>query len=768
MELVACVCGECRLLLFLRCLHFYSPWTNPGLRPIELCQVRRCLTESLALLLREEVQTVWRSALGMVPCQRWQALLGRADTVLTDAGMDSSVQDGFGTLRSFVCLGQFREEGVQLSDEWRRRRRSGRLRRRGPGVIELTTAERAATTGRIPLTIPDGAILSPSVVNPLSDSLGLSTDWHHGDDGLPGLAASLVDVSDADDLDISKLFMRAKGPRDSPGEKDGNVLPACGVLEDTGEEIFFFLEVAVTASMRVKHILIVASLPTAAGAGPSRRPKVDETYDIRPCSPQALSSYASLEVALLPAETVAGINERASLLGKRSASRSRASDSKRRDETNGHGSALLSHNYPSCDGPPFAKRMASTALSGALSAASDSELFCLPIDPASSLEAIHAHEAAQLGKCLIPYARLQHALTRVGTGISLDLHSLTQLPSPLCQVSYCTVLLGGEEGWSSAHLAATVAIVRFLPGHSQADSWEWKVTLSSATQLMDYISPGIGKKNEYGAIHEHLSLLENVEIGPSSSVVKPEDGIRKSGYEPAEGHTTRHGKFVRFRFPASFSVHAMCRSFALAGEGLTAMLHLTSQAAKLLQSDEGGGGYGVVSFSPMHLVLREFSSRHVVLLTHSAFSASCIGSSEPPALVLIPQPQVPTCPAALRELEASVRKHLDLSALLHGISRIIPALAVVARVVPGVGQGTDTPASGDHNFGLSALSPACFVLSDRSAQQTLTLVVEAAGRVRVTGQTGKAGKDDVLVDASGLQDLLLEWIAPTRAQCDAV
>lgn len=728
--------------------------------------------ECLALLLREEVETVWRTTLGMVPCQRWQALLGRADnTALSDSGLDLSVQDGFGTLRSFVCLAQFREEGVKLSDEWRRRRVNGRLRRRGPGVIELTTAERAATPGRVPLTAPDGTILSQGVVDPLSVALGLSTDWHQGDEGLPGLVASLAEMSDTEDVDASTSFIRAKGgSRDSPGEKDGNVLPACDVLEDTGEEIYFFLEVAVTASMKVKHMLIVASLSTAAGACPSRRPKVNETYHIRPSSLQQSSygSYGSLEIALLPAETVVGTGliERASLLGKRSASDLRASDSKRRNGTNNNATPLLPDSKPSYDGlQPLTKRMASTAFFGGLGAASDSELFCSPIDSTGSLEAVHAYEVAHLGKCLIPYARLQHALTRVGTGIALDLHSLTQLPSPLCEVSHCTVLLGGEEGWSSAQLAATAAIVRFLPGHSQADSWEWNVTLSSATQLMDHTVPCVENTSEYGVVHEHLSLLENMEIGSKSSAVEGEVEIRKRGYVSVAGDAVRREKFVRLRFPASFSVHTMCRSFALAGEGLTAMLHLTSQAAKLLHSFEGGGGYGVVSFSPMHVELRDFSSRHVVLLTHSAFSAVCIGSSEPPALVLIPQPEVPTCPAALRELEASVRKHQDLSALLHGLSRILPGLAVVARVVPGVGQGMDTPPSPDDNFGLAALSPACFVLSDRSAQATLYLVVEAAERVRVSGQ---AGKGDVSVDASGLRDLLLEWIAPSRAQSDVV
>lgn len=725
------------------------------------------MAESLALLLRDEVETVWRCALGMVPCQRWQALLGRSNPIFSETGLDSPVQDGFGTLRSFVCLGQFREKGVQLSDEWRRRRRSGRLRLTGPGEIELTTAERAATPGRIPTVTQDDAAWS-SAVNPGSHTFGLGSDWHRGDGALPGLAASLAAVSDVDEHDGPKPFLQSRGNGASPGEQDGTASPMGGVLEDTDEDLSFFLEVEVSTSMRVKHTLVVASQPTPVGACPSPRPSprpiVDETYDIKPSSLRAAFPDCSLEAALLPADPISNVDGdgQASLLEKRSSSRLYASDGAGWDETLGH-SATLSHNYLAPDGPPLAKRLAMTALSGAHCVASVPETFGSRQDPATSLEAIYAHETAQLAKGLVPFARLQHALAKVGAGISLDLDSLTQLPSPFCPVSSCAVLLGGEEGWSSAQLAANFAVVRFLPGHSQADSWEWKVTLGSTTQLMDYVPVDTKKSGEHGVVLEHLSLLENVEIGRSPPVRGAAGEIRNSSH-------IQDQKFIRFRFPASFSVHAMCRAFALAGEGLTAMWHLTSQAAKLLRTDAGGGGYSVVSFSPIHVALRDFSSRHMVLLTHSAFSATCIGCAERPGLVLIPQPEVPTCPAALRELEASVKKHLDLSALLHGLSRTLPVLEVVARVVPGVGRGIDTPGGGNGNFLLSAVSPACFVLSKLSAHgaqrdsypsRDLTLMVQAQGRVGVSRQG--EGKEDVTVDALGLRDLLLEWIASNTA-----
>lgn len=668
-----------------------------------------------------------------------------------------------------MCLGQFREKGVRLSDEWRRRRRSGRLRLTGPGEIELTTAERAATPGRIP-TVTQDATWGPAV-HPGSHTFGLGSDWHRGDGALPGLAASLAAVSDADELDGPKPFLQSKGNGVSPGEQNCTGSASGGVPEDTDEDLSFFLEVEVSPNMRVKHTLVVASQPTSAGAcaspRPSPRPTVDETYDIKPSSLRAAFPDCSLEAALLPADPISSVDGQASLLEKRSSSRLYASDGGGWDETVGR-SATLSHNHLAPDGPPLAKRMSITALSGAHCAASLPETCDSRQDPATSLEAIHAHETAQLAKGLVPFARLQHALTKVGTGLSLDLDSLTQLPSPFCPVSSCAVLLGGEEGWSSAQLAANFAVVRFLPGHSQADSWEWKVTLGSTTQLMDYVPVDMKKSSDRGVVLEHLSLLENVEIGRSPHVLGAAGEIRNSGH-------VQDQKFIRFRYPASFSVHAMCRAFALAGEGLSAMWHLTSQAAKLLRADAGGGGYSVVSYSPIHVALRDFSSRHMVLLTHSAFSSTCIGCAERPGLVLIPQPEVPTCPAALRELEASVKKHLDLNALLHGLSRTLPALEVVARVVPGVGRGIDTPDGDDGNFLLSAVSPACFVLSKLSARgaqrdscsrgRDLTLMVQAQGRVRVSGQG--EGKEDVTVDASGLRDLLLEWIASnTAAPCD--
>lgn len=735
------------------------------------------MAESLGLLRRDEVEQVLRRKFGMVPCQRWQALLGRAEKPLTNSGFDSWGQDHSGTLRSFVCLAQFRERGVHLSDEWRRRRRRSRMRRRCVGVIELTTAERAATVGRVPTSASAGGGLQYGSLDTLSENLDLPNDWRVSDGTLPELAASLAEVCDGDEVDSSRLLFPAPSRKDALGESNATPLAAISRMEETDEVLYFFLEAAVSANMCMEHTLVVAALSKVVGTVKPVRPKVSETYRIK-CSVRRESSSCDwLEVALLPSD------ENVSLLGKRSASHRRASDCEVRTRSNSFLNTYSSR----------LSNVSSTGLPSGLTIpavearSSDDHI----LDPASSSE-IEVHEAVQMGKALIPFARLQHALQIVGTGLSLDLHGLSQLPIAVEQASCCTVILGGEEGWSNAQLAATSARVYFFPGHCQADSWMWNVTLGAATRVMDYASTEIVETEERKAVQHHLQLVETVEViggesslaGTQSTFEKSVDDMESSRYEGGE-ITRNECKSVRFRFPPSFPVHAMCRSFALAGEGLSAMLHLISQATMLPRVGSGGAGYAIGSFSPIHIALRDASCGHVVLLTHSAFSATLISSAERPGLVLIPQPGVATCPVAVRELEASVRKHLDLRALLHGLSRIVPVLAVVAQTVPGVGRGTGTPDSGEgargktpEQFVLTAVSPACFVLSSRLVRSTLeksmpprpvlTLMIEAGERVRVSSKQSKSkSKGDVVVNTATLRDLLLDWIA-SKSVCNSV
>lgn len=729
--------------------------------------------------------------------------------------MESSNPDGFGTLRTFACLGQFREEGVCLSDEWRSRSRSYRLSQRGASVIELTKAERAATVGQVSFgTTPPGVGLGLSADGSLPQSLGI-VGGCFGQKTLPGLADSLAEGSDAGDDTSMRALLPVTGHVD-PLEINGvSVMPGGDKLSTTGEVVSFFLEVGVTDRLNVEYTLIAATLSTARRAPACTRPDIGETYRILPGLPLATSRCLSLEAALLPAEPASAAGVKVQLLGKRPASCVDASGLAAESGTNdpsrppphgalyhgGHGGVRPAKKiaFASLSGGPLGPLGPLDSLSplgplGPLGplAAAQSESIGSP--PGSATEAeVMLHTAVQMGKRLVPFARLQHALLRVGTGLSLDFHGLTHFSGTLGQATHCQVFLAGEDGWSSPELAATTARVHFLAGHTQADSWEWDVSLECTTLVMDYIGPGVAAAGDRAmataikAIRHHLPLVRGVEVGLGDEpVVEARSGIGEfdagtqiSGQSGGQANTDG-GKYIRFRFPSSFSVHAMCRSFAMAGEGLAAMRHLTSQASKLLQTGCTETGYGVVSCSPIHVAVHEPCSDHVILLTHSSFSARHIALAERPGLVLIPLPDVPTCPAAMRELEAAIRKHRDLSALLHGLSRTVGVLEQVARVVPGVGSGLGTPSAdvdvaggggGDAEtvFALMAISPACFVLSacswqlPRVEKRSLTLMIEADGQVRVS--RGEGGKDTV-ANIAALRDLLLDWIASSSA-CDA-
>lgn len=735
------------------------------------------MEESFGLLRRGQVEHAVRCAFGLGPHQRWQALLGRADTGVVDAGIDSSRSDSSAsaTLRSFVRLSQFLEDGVSLSDEWRSRSRSYRLKRRGASVIELTKAERAATVGQVPATASAGIGLGVHSASPLphtinSLGLGVGGGWHFSDGALPPLAASLAEGSDGDDVAIRPLCTGTSNG-DALVSNGVNVLPAANMLEETGEVVSFFLEVGITELFNVEHTLIAAALSTTGQARVSLRPVVGETYQIMPCQLQeaAPSRRSSLEAALLPSEPprAVGVKRAASWI-----------DAGHVADMNGMASAARALDQD-CVRPT--KKVAFSSLSEGLLHAARLESSTTSAGLATEAPEDELQAVVQVCYRLIPFARLQHALLRVGTGLSLDFHDLTHYSGALRQVPQCVVLLAGEDGWSSPEVAATSARVTFRAGHSQVDGWEWDVTLGSSTLLMDYAGAGVAEAGDQETammetVCQWLPLAKRIEIarpdvvieGAHAGMSKCEESTGLAGLH-VEDSALGGGKWIKFCFPPCFSVHAMCRSFALAGEGLAAMQTLVAQATKLRHDGCGNAGYCVVSCSPVHVAMRDSCVDHVVLLTHSAFSARHISSAERPRLVLIPLPNVLTCPAAMRELEAAVTKHRDLSALLHGLSRTMSILAVVSRIVPGVGSGAGTDGDGRSSsrgeFVLTAISPACFVLSACSPKKSrgnglksrpaLTLVVQAAEQVLVSGN----GRKDVVADTAALRDLLLEWIA---------
>lgn len=800
------------------------------------------MLECFGLLRRGEVEHVFRRFFGTEPHDRWQALLGRTTSSATtnsalgtvsttdevDAGIDFRSPYYGSARRTFARIGQFREGGVRLSDEWRSRSGSYRPKKRKAGVIQLTKAERAATRGRVQTAEPVGLGLGLSRTVPVphrSLNLGGTSDWNLGGGALPSLAGSLVEgyhggvggrVGVGGDMATRPLLPgRRLGNGHVQGASGLTIFPADNTFEETGEVLSFFLEVEITANLEVEHTLIAATLSTVERARFCLRPVVGETYQLVVLQPQGASPCGSLEAALLPPEPPPplGSKRNASLvdadegaLGALGSTEPKhlAQDALGLELGLGNGSGsrnakkatLSSGGVSRVPFPPHLSHPSATAADPlAEAAASTSTLY----------------EALQVCHRLVPFARLQHALLRVGTGLSLDFHHLTRFSgasrhrdqTPRSQPQpHCAVFLAGESGWSSGEVSALSAKVSFFGGHTQADRWEWDVTLGSRTMLGDYqyVAGDIGSDEDKvvaavrDIVLEYLPLVKHIDIGgPDGSVdgTHVERSMSGAGYGDGNGYLGR-GKVVKFRFPPDFSVHVMCRSFALAGEGLTAMHTLTAQATKLLQAEGGDAaaapppnaaaanpvapGYRVVSSSPIHVALRDSASDHVMLLTHSAFSARHISSAQRPGLVLLPLPNVPTCPAAMRELEAAVRKHRDLGALLHGLSWTVPILAVVALAVPGVGSGgsvegvVEADRRSSHakgTFVLTVVSPACFVLSARSPDKlrgkamqakaiaAVTLMVEAKGQVRVSG----VGRKEAVVDTVALRDLLLEWIA---------
>lgn len=666
------------------------------------------MAECLALLRRGEVEDILRLGLGTVPHQRWKALLGRADSWGRDAGSgqpmgsEGGFRGGGGSGRTMCLLKQFREDrGCALSDEWRKRSRL----RQGASEIELTLAERAATTTAGPTGVVGLGVCEPAATG----------QYQSFAQALPSLAASLAEASDGGDDFLC-------------GPTGVNVLPAGGCGGgDTSEVLSFFLEVSVTERLDFEHTLIAAALPTTGPARFSLRPVVGETYSLSvPCY--------GLEGATCSPESLP-----LTRLGKRPASWIEDGGLHGEGARPGGGNANETLNIH-----PVAKR-ASMRKSLLLGQQTETQL----------------HTAVQMASNIIPFARLQHALLRVGTGLSLDFHDLNDLAGTAAEHPCCAVLLAGEAGWSNPEVVATSATVSFVSGHIGMDRWEWNVALGSGTLLMDYDVRGC----EEGAVgetvpatmklvREKLPLVQHIVVQSSSAP--------KTIFGGGQGR----GKCIKFCFSPAFSVHAMCRSFALAGEGLGAMRALAAQAAKqmLLQSSragDSGGAYAVVSCSPIHVAIHDASLDQVVLLTHSAFSAKHISSAERPGLVLIPL--FDSCPrAAMRELEAAVTKHRDLGALLHGLSRTVAVMTAVSRSVPDVAVGRGLGAGGDRasgEFVVTPVSPACFVLSARGAP--LTLMAEAGGQVRVSGMKGS--KDRVVANTVALQELLREWIASIPA-----
>lgn len=563
---------------------------------------------------------------------------------------------------------------------------------------------------------------------------------------------------------------RAEGSYSQPPCADSPASAACQLNVGTTKVLSFFLEIGIAENLDLEHTLLVVGPPKTGSARRSLRQAVEQTY------PLHVHGISYNTTSYFPTEMSAQDAQQVSLLGKRAASLTEGRQS-------GRGVGLVgteddTRPVGSPGGSP--RRSLDIAQRGVKS---NSRWWLDDVSKMSVVE-LKGHEemedglysAVCMAKRVIPFARLQHALLRlsINTAISLDIQSLTQsweagVEPPSCAVE---LLVGEDGGWSSPEVAADSAKVKFYGGHVESDRWEWDVMLRPGTMIMDYAGPGQsvggtsslhGRKAALELVRKELPLVQHTFVTSKA----PETA---AGPVSTNGPEKRFGKRIKFRFPTLFSVDEMCRSFALSGEGLAAMRTLAAQAADLQPSvgADPGVGYGVLSFSPIHVAMHDPCTDHLVILTHSAFSGRRIASQDRTGLVIVPVgDDIPTCPVVMQELEAAVTKHSDLRALLHGLSRTIPVLAAVSHVIPGVGgtysfgfgQRNRTGSSAEGEFVLAPVSPACFVLSSRFKTKNrppLTLILQAGGGVRVAGLVDR---EEVVVNVSGLQDLLIEWIA---------
>lgn len=637
-----------------------------------------------------EVEQNLRCYFGLVPHQRWQALLGR-----TDARSRDSIQATNTNATNVEC--PFRIATCCLIQQFRDKCYHG-------GYRAPKDSKHIRLGSRVSETIQGQFV-----------------------------AASTIKASNGTERSCSQ-----------PPCVDSPMSTACQLNVETAQVLSFFLEIGVAENLEVEHTLLVVVLSKTG----SLRHAVEQTYPlpVHGISSSAPSYFTTQDVPVLG-------KRMASLMEGRQSGLVRAEDNTR--SIGNRGGNL--------------RRSLDTAQQGVNS---KSRWW---------LDELESHEETEDGmysalcmaKRIIPFARLQHALLRlsINPAISLDIQGLTQswevgIEPPSCAVE---LLVGEGRGWSSPEVAAESAKVKFYGGHVEPDRWEWDVMLRPDTMIMDYAGPGQGV-SEASNMHGRKAVLELVwkELPLVHHTVVASKALETSaGPVSTNESEKRFGKCIKFRFPPLLALDEMCRCFALSGEGLAAMHTLAAQAADL-QSITGvdpGVGYGVLSFSPIHVAMHDSSSDHLVILTHSAFSGRRIASQDRTGLVMIPVgDEIPTCPAVMQELEAAVTKHSDLRALLHGLSRTIPVLSAVSHVVPGVGStmvaGKRNPTGSLANgeFVLAPVSPACFVLSSRSKKKSrppLTLIIQAGGDVRIAGL---GDRKEAVVNVSGLQDLLHEWI----------
>ncbi|CAM9103499.1 unnamed protein product [Discosporangium mesarthrocarpum] len=651
-------------------------WEQQDLRKL---QVYRCLWEAFRWVRLEEIELDLRCRFGLMPHQRWQALLGKGNPSLQNRESQMQPDDTVTMSRTYSSLCEFREIGLGVN-----------------------AADRE----------PCGAF---DRVTHYSSGRAVSTcnGW-----------STLADRTRKGD--ISKATSETKGVR-------------------TGEIISFFVEFSVTGSLDLGATLVASAVPiVATGAGHvSVRPVVVGRYNVTaPKSSQSHTGGGS--------ETV---------LGKRSSNGRLASE----DTCQGRSSTLGGSELTHVEGHCVGGRETSATPTHAQSTTERSEATEGELD--SILRLCHV---------LIPIVRLNRAFCKTGSGLMLKCEPLPSIGGSNSHSAWTQVVVPRPEAWSMPPLVARSLWVRYLPSHDHFNCWEWRVELGMATQLLKIIACGIvdvSSTPQHVEAAQLLPLLSGVTVAQAGTCKgKPHEAIVNNQEAEDDSKERDLGGQVYLLFPRQFPVYAMCMSMELAGEGLHSLLCLSSQAARLMRSDQNEASYRVVAVSPLHLALHHPGQGHVLLVSHSSFCAERVSSAESPGLVLIPSDSVPTCPAALLEIQVMLRKHLNLEVLLHNLSRVVPPLADLARVVPGVGLGEGAEpvdqlcGSWKVEFLLMARNPFSYTLSytcipthGHSMQLqkgNVEINLDAEDKIRVCDSTGER-----LLESQSLKEFASQMVS---------
>ncbi|CAM9108943.1 unnamed protein product [Choristocarpus tenellus] len=672
-------------------------------RDLRESQVRRFLREAFGLLLLEEVDKVLCQRYGLVSHHRWQVLIDRE--VRPPSGDKENHQGDGISSRTLTSLHQFREVGVN--------------------DLKPPFMGQSNTWGSDcrPLELGGGGSWGMSMSPMLSE-----TD----------LGEKTISVGGT----VSKNRAMSFGALDPTAAK-GDVR--------VGETLTFFVEFSVTANLDVEAILIATASPT-------------ETNDIVPRSvvPAVVARHEVASFRNLPhtiqasgSNSILEAGDGSVTLGKRAS-------------TPGELSGLECHQR-TANGNHRGKRL---ALSGNRETKQVMpSIFCTP--SAETSVAVSTEEEIdsilQSCHCLIPLVRLERALARLGSRVSLKRSSLPEFNG----ANQFLVLMPRPATWSAFPLLVETVEVKCLSSHDHLHTWEWHLHLGAGSHIFnERKTEAVRARHVAVAATDaqiHFPLLSGITIKKHKARRMEVSDANEEGNEMAphrlDAIPGEQRGIITLVFPRCFSVYSMCMSMEFAGEGLCAMLSLTEQATDLPNLLPNNAGYRVVASSVLHVSLCHITTGHVILVSHSAFSADHMCSGQPPGVVVIPSSSVPTCPVAILEVQSMLRKQMNLKDFVLLVSKMVPPLAELASVIPGVGCGVGAAPVHDQNgfsgvdFLLTAQSPVSYTLT-YTHESLAPNPTEGLGRGGALLPNGGAVKIDlgegglVTVSDSGIEECL--------------